>query len=93
MWVRDAARHHRLPTLEHLEDPRNFPYRYGHALWSYLAGRFGDGLVARSDLGGARTGPPPEVEWFGHERGAFSVAPGMPRGKLDMAASGSLVLD
>ena len=45
MWVRDAARHNRLPTLKQLEDPKYFPYRYGHALWSYLAGEFGDGLI------------------------------------------------
>src|SRR5687768_8342832 len=37
MWVRDAARHDRLPTLQQLSDPAYFPYRYGHALWSYLA--------------------------------------------------------
>ena len=45
MWVRDAARHNHLPTLEQLNDPKYFPYRYGHALWSYLAGEFGDGLI------------------------------------------------
>ena len=45
MWVRDAARHNRLPTLEQLDDPKYFPYRYGHALWSYLAAQFGDGLI------------------------------------------------
>jgi len=37
MWVRDAAVHDRLPTLEQLASPRYFPYRYGHALWSFLA--------------------------------------------------------
>ena len=47
MWVRDAARHDRLPTLEQLGDPSYFPYRYGHAFWSYLAGRYGDGIVSR----------------------------------------------
>jgi hypothetical protein len=36
-----------LPTIEQLEDPRYFPYRYGHALWSYLATRYGDAIVAR----------------------------------------------
>src|SRR5687768_13868092 len=56
MWVRDAARHDRLPTLEQLEDARYFPYRYGHALWSYLAGRFGDGVVARVLRSKARGG-------------------------------------
>src|SRR5688500_6831 len=47
MWMRDAARHDRLPTLDQLDDPRYFPYRYGHALWSYLAGRFGDGVIGK----------------------------------------------
>src|SRR5262245_50822200 len=32
MWVRDAAQFDRLPTLEQLNNPRFFPYRYGHAL-------------------------------------------------------------
>ena len=45
MWVRDAARHDRLPTLDQLDDPKFFPYRYGHALWSYLAGRYGDAVI------------------------------------------------
>ena len=47
MWLRDAAFYDALPTIEQLEDPRFFPYRYGHALWSYLALRFGDDIVGR----------------------------------------------
>jgi hypothetical protein len=47
MWVRDAAIHKRLPTLKQLDNPRYFPYRYGHALWSYLATRYGDEIIAR----------------------------------------------
>jgi hypothetical protein len=47
MWVRDAAAHKRLPTLKQLDDPRYFPYRYGHAFWAYLAGRYGDDIVGR----------------------------------------------
>ena len=47
MWVRDAAQYDRLPTLEQLNDPRFFPYRYGHALWSYLGARFGDEIVGK----------------------------------------------
>jgi Tol biopolymer transport system component len=47
MWLRDAAQHDALPTLEQLENPRYFPYRYGHALWSYLTTRFGDEVVGR----------------------------------------------
>ncbi len=47
MWIRDAARYERVPTLRQLDHPRYFPYRYGHAFWSYLAGRFGDRVIGR----------------------------------------------
>jgi Tol biopolymer transport system component len=56
MWVRDAVAHDRLPTLEKLNDPSYFPYRYGHALWSYLTDEYGDdvlGQVLRSKARGA----------------------------------------
>ena len=56
MWVRDAARHDRLPTLQQLADPAYFPYRYGHALWSYLADRYGDAIVGRLLRSKARGG-------------------------------------
>ena len=46
MWMRDAARREKLPTIRQLSDPRYFPYRYGQALWSYVAGRWGDEVVA-----------------------------------------------
>src|ERR1043166_7195077 len=55
MWMRDAVIHGQLPTLQQLDDPRFFPYRYGHALWSYLGARYGDGIlgsVLRSKLRG-----------------------------------------
>jgi len=42
MWMRDAARKEKLPTIADLNNPKFFPYRYGQALWAYLAGRFGD---------------------------------------------------
>src|SRR5262249_52296479 len=47
MWLRDAAAHDRLPTLEQLSDPRYFPYRYGQAFWAYLAETFGDAVVGK----------------------------------------------
>jgi Tol biopolymer transport system component len=47
MWLRDAKLHHRLPTVEQLQNPRYFPYRYGHAFWSYLGQRFGDEIVGK----------------------------------------------
>ncbi len=45
MWMRDAARRERLPAIDDLDDPRYFPYRYGHALWAFLSGKYGDKTV------------------------------------------------
>jgi len=47
MWLRDASAHDRLPTLDDLAQPRYFPYRFGHAFWSFLAGRYGDEVLGR----------------------------------------------
>jgi len=47
MWMRDAARRKELPPIKKLDNPRYFPYRYGHALWAYIAGRWGDEVVGR----------------------------------------------
>jgi len=47
MWIRDAVFTGDLPSLEKLStDPRYFPYRWGQAFWAYVAGRFGDAVVA-----------------------------------------------
>ena len=48
MWIRDAARQEKLPGIHQLDGTRYFPYRYGHALWAYLGGRYGDAVVARA---------------------------------------------
>lgn len=46
MWLRDAALRGDLPTINQLtRDTRYFPYRYGQALWAYIAGRWGDRAV------------------------------------------------
>src|SRR5688572_2767397 len=45
MWVRESARRERLPEIDKLDDPRYFPYRWGHALWAYIGGRFGDEVI------------------------------------------------
>jgi Tol biopolymer transport system component len=48
MWLRDSVEQNSLPRLDQLDDPSYFPYRYGQALWAYLASRFGDDVVAKS---------------------------------------------
>lgn len=48
MWMRDALQSKDgLPSIKKLNDGRYFPYRWGQALWSYIAGTYGDDAVAR----------------------------------------------
>src|ERR671918_1222527 len=61
MWVRDASAREKMPSIDKLDDPDFFPYRYGHAFWAYVAGRWGDSAVGdmlratgpRGDINGA----------------------------------------
>ena len=47
MWLRSALLADSLPSVDELTtNPRLFPYRYGHAFWAYLGGRFGDDALA-----------------------------------------------
>ncbi len=48
MWLRDSAEADKLPTIGQLDDPRWFPYRYGQALWEFVARTYGEGAVARA---------------------------------------------
>jgi Tol biopolymer transport system component len=45
VWMRDAALADRLPTIEDLNNPRFFPYRYGQALFAYIAQRYGNRAI------------------------------------------------
>ncbi|MFL5507308.1 MAG: BamA/TamA family outer membrane protein [Gemmatimonadales bacterium] len=46
MWLRDAVHENELPTIEQMTyDYRIFPYRFGHALWSYIGERWGEEAV------------------------------------------------
>ena len=46
MWLRDAALEGRLPTIEQLTyNPNIFPYRFGHAIFSYIGERWGDEVI------------------------------------------------
>ena len=46
MWMRDAARQEKLPSIDNLDNPKYFPYRWGQALWAYIGGRFGDDVIS-----------------------------------------------
>lgn len=46
MWMRDAAVRNELPDIKDLDDPKFFPYRWGHAFWAYIGAKYGDRSVA-----------------------------------------------
>ena len=48
MWMRDGLDlEDGFPTIGDLRNQRFFPYRYGHAFWSYIGGAFGDDKIGR----------------------------------------------
>ncbi len=48
MWLRDDVLEGRLPTISQLtRDPSFTPYRYGHALWSYIGEQWGDESISQ----------------------------------------------
>jgi surface antigen Omp85-like protein/WD40 repeat protein len=57
MWMRGAIQDtakDTLPTFRKLDDPRYFPYRYGHALLAYVGGHWGDQAIGRLLVEAAR---------------------------------------
>jgi hypothetical protein len=63
MWMRDAAMRGELPSIDQLgRDQRFFPYRYGQALWAYIAGRWGDRAVPELYRLATRAGWEPAVQ-------------------------------
>lgn len=48
MWLRDAALNGNIPTMVELSrNPNYFPYRWGHAFWAYVGGRWGDAVIGQ----------------------------------------------
>ena len=45
MWMRDAILNDDIPEIKRLEYPDYFPYRYGQAFWSFIAGTYGDEAI------------------------------------------------
>ena len=57
MWMRGAladTTKDSLPSYSQLEDPRYFPYRYGHAFLAWIAGRWGDHVMGQLLRGAGR---------------------------------------
>jgi len=95
VWMRDAALANRLPTIDDLNNPRFFPYRYGQALFAYIGQRYGDRAIPAimRRLGAPTTRPiegvpPPapnaagQVERVGDPIRAIELALGVDRATL-----------
>jgi Tol biopolymer transport system component len=48
LWLRDAVLSERLPKKQSSAAREMSPYLYGHAFWSYLGERFGDGVIEKA---------------------------------------------
>jgi hypothetical protein len=74
MWLRDAVASGKLPTLGQLGNPRFFPYRFGHAFWAYVGGRWGDAAVMELYREGSRSGDAKQAikKILGEDEKAFS---------------------
>jgi hypothetical protein len=56
MWMHDAVRRDDFPTFRDLASPKYFPYRYGHALWAYVGGTWGDPAIGEILKAASATG-------------------------------------
>ena len=57
MWMRGALAdtgRDTLPSFRQLDDPRYFPYRYGHAFLAWVAGHWGDQVIGQLLRGAGR---------------------------------------
>lgn len=45
MWMRDAVLNDDVPSIDDLNNPKYFPYRYGQAFWAFLTGLKGDQII------------------------------------------------
>jgi hypothetical protein len=55
MWMRALALEEKLPGFDDLDSQKYFPYRFGHAAWAFLAGKYGEGVVGRAFVAAAET--------------------------------------
>jgi Tol biopolymer transport system component len=56
MKVRDAVRRDELPSILDLDKSKYFPYQWGHAVFAYIASRYGERAVPRLLRGGLTFG-------------------------------------
>lgn len=48
MWLRDAVLNEDVPSIRDVSrNPKYFPYRWGHAIWAYVGGKYGDEIISK----------------------------------------------
>ncbi len=63
MWLRDAVIRDALPDFKTMSrDPDYFPYRWGHAFWAYVGGRWSDHEVVKLYVNALLQGPEAATE-------------------------------
>ncbi len=45
MWMREAVNNDDIPELKKMDNPKYFPYRWGHAFWAFLTAKYGDEVI------------------------------------------------
>ncbi|MBD3375247.1 hypothetical protein GF406_09445 [candidate division KSB1 bacterium] len=63
MWMREAVDGDKFPTISKLNSPRYFPYRYGQALWAFIAANYGDDKVEKIFREASTSGNAEEAIW------------------------------
>ncbi|MDZ7693063.1 MAG: basic secretory protein-like protein [Balneolaceae bacterium] len=57
MWLRDALLQDDLPSIKDLSNSQEyFPYRFGHSVWTYITGEWGDDVVKDLYVNSAQRG-------------------------------------
>ncbi len=56
MWMRNIVLLEDIPDIKDLANPKYFPYRYGQAVWAFLTGTYGDGVIEPFFLATAKYG-------------------------------------
>ena len=63
LWMRDAVANDDIPSLKDLNSGyKYFPYRYGHAMWAFLTGLYGDQVIEPLYQNTARFGLTPVLD-------------------------------
>jgi Tol biopolymer transport system component len=56
MWLRDVGSTEDLPAIRDLDKSKYFPYRWGHAFWAYVGGRWSDQVIGKLLLTASTSG-------------------------------------